>query len=168
MAPKRQRNRVSAHTLRKRVDEAMADFTRPTLDEMLKEGNRLFKPERRRRAEGTKRRVTVLRQDNPESERSSNLTLAAVLSEILLRSPRKANDPEWSFALGGRRNYVFINTSGPGVFSGGYPVWRRRKFAGCMMFSLQRKDVRRVLERFCAGRSMSDSFPEHGGEFTAY
>jgi hypothetical protein len=44
MAPRRQKNRVSAHTLRKRVDAAMTDFTRPTLDEMLEEGNRLFKP----------------------------------------------------------------------------------------------------------------------------
>jgi hypothetical protein len=104
----------------------------------------------------------------PKAAVRSNLTFATVLSEILRLSPRRPSDQEWSFVLGGRRNYVFINTSGPGLFSGGYPVWRGRKFAGCMMFSLQRKDVRRVLHNFYAGRSMSDCFPIHGGELNAY
>jgi hypothetical protein len=135
---------------------------------MLEESNRLFKPERQRRSEGARRRVGILPQDHPEGGRSFNLTFSAVLSEILRLSPRKPGDQEWSFLLGGKRDYIFINTSGPAVFSGAYPVWRGRKFAGCVMFSLRRRDVRLVINRFYAGRSMRDCFPKRGGEFRPY
>jgi hypothetical protein len=168
MAPKHGKSRESSRTYRERLTAALADFTPPSLDEMLEESNRLFKPERRRRAEGTRRRVGIVPQDDPEGGHSFNLTVPALLAEMVRLTPRKPSDRKWSFVLGGTRNYIFFNSSGPGVFSGGYPVWRGRKFAGCMMFSLRRKDVRRVLHNFYAGRSMSDCFPKHGGELNAY
>ena len=115
-----------------------------------------------------KQSVVVVCQDDPSDEHSSNQTLAALLSDIRRRRPRSDEDPDWVFVLGGKRDYISIQTQGPSQFSGQHPVWRGRTFAGCMSFDLRWADVGRVLERVYDGLPMADCFAGHAGSFAPY
>jgi hypothetical protein len=204
MTPKKTKHNRRARTFEEKLKAAMADYTPPTLEEMIDEGNRLFKPKRRvgqarsasagpKRPARTKRRnssarvsrpgqsarqiakgagarrpVGILPQEDPDAARSSSLTLPVLLDEIRKKRPRQDNDPEWSFVLGGTRHYFFINTSGPGVFSGGCPRWRAGRFEGCTMFKLGWPDVRKILEKYYKRRRIQDCFAGYQGTFEEY
>jgi hypothetical protein len=201
MVSKKKKGRAEAQAFREKLDAAMAGYTRPTLEEMVTAGDRLFKEPRpqnkaRRRSAGVsakagstkiaksaataaarhadgagpqaKHKVVVLRQDDPTDEQSSTQTLAALLSDIRRRRPRRDEDPDWVFVVGGKRDYISIQTQGPGEFSGQHPVWRGRTFEGCMSFDLRWADVGRVLERVYEGLPMPAWFAGHAGSFAPY
>jgi hypothetical protein len=178
---KKLKNRARSHALRQQMDAALADFSPPTLEEMLEEGNRLFKPEprvprtrrtpkasRTRDPRGTKRRVTVFRQDNPKGERTADYTRAGLLAAIRRKRPRRKSKPDWMFSLGDKRHSISIGTDGPRAFSGQYPVWRGRAFAGCMLAALGWADVRMIIEKFYEGRAVHRCFGRIERTFVPY
>lgn len=181
MISKKLKTRARAHALREQMNAALADFSPPTLEEMVEEGNRLFKPEprvpparRTRKASTTRdprstmRRVTAFRQDNPEGERIADYTRAGLLAAIRRRRPRRRSDPDWIFSLGDKRHSISIGTDGPAAFSGQYPVWRGRTFAGCMLAALDWADVRIVIEKFYEGRAAHHCFGRIRRAFVPY
>jgi hypothetical protein len=103
---------------------ALADFSPPTLEEMVEvpRARRIPTAKRTRETQGTRRRVTVFRQDNPEGERTADYTRADLLAAIRKRRPRRREDPDWMFSLGDKRHSISIGTDGPVAFSGQYPV----------------------------------------------
>lgn len=181
MITKKMKNRAAAHALREQMNAALADFSPPTLEEMVEEGNRLFKPEARvsqarrtpkasrtRDPRSTKRRVTVFRHDNPDGERTADYTRAGLLAAIRRRRPRRRSDPDWMFSLGDKRQSISIGTDGPAAFSGQYPVWRGRTFAGCMLAALDWANVRMIIEKFYEGRAAHHCFGRIERAFVPY
>ena len=166
----KQKDRPSKWSYRKQLREAMADFTRPTLEEMLKEGKTLFN---RRRPSKKSRRpsklpVIVVRLDNLENERSSAQTLPELLWDIRRALPRRRADADSIFCVGGRRTYIAVTTLGRAKFSVQYPIWRGRRFQGGMLFSLQWADVEAVLRKFYDGCTLDACFAGYVGYFAAF
>lgn len=120
------------------------------------------------KARRAKHPVTVFRHDNPAGERTSNMTLTAVLSDIRRRRPRHDSDPNWTFSPGGAREYITINTDGPLAFGGQHPVWRGRTIRGCMVFQLTWDNVQSVLEKFYDGYQAAECFAGLDGSFAQY
>jgi hypothetical protein len=140
---------------------------------MVEAGQRLFKPTRSRTkahtpSRRTRRRVSFFPHDNPGDEQTSNQTLTDLLSTIRRKRPSAEANSAWTFVVGGKRDYVAINTQGPRAFSGQYPVWSGRTFKGSMLYQLEWSNVRTVLEKFYDGCRSGDCFAEGEGSFVRY
>jgi hypothetical protein len=189
-APRKQKEDASLRAFKKRLETVLAGYTPPTLEEMLKQGEKLFGPRPRSRKSATPgkagperrgaavrgrpyattrtRSVNVVRHDNPEDGRSTTQTLPALLSNIKRALPRRRSDPDITFCVGGKRTYLCVATQGPTEFSGQYPVWRGQRFEGCILFSLRWADVRAILRKFYEDRGLTDCFTGHDGSFSPY
>lgn len=91
-----------------------------------------------------------------------------LLSSIRRKRPRDEADSDWTFVVGGKRDYVAISTQGPGAFYSQYPVWSGRTFKGCVRCSLEWSDVRTVLANFYHGHRGANCFAEREGSFVPY
>lgn len=84
--------------------------------------------------------------------------------------PEHIEDPDRTFMIGGKREYLAISTSGPDHFNGQHPLWGGKgKFEGAMMFDdLTFDEVRQILEKFYAGRRAEGCFAPFYGHFQFY
>lgn len=114
--------------------------------------------------DGQPRDVGLLRHDTLEEE-TYVWTLAQLLAAVRKRRPRRNGDPDWTFLVGDRPEYLAISTAGPRAFIGQHPVWGEGEtFEGNMMFDGLRWDnVGDIFEMFYRGRMAETCFaPYHG------
>jgi hypothetical protein len=105
--------------------------------------------------------VDLYRHDTGEVHRVV-WRLPTLLAAIRRRRPRKAGDPEWSFAVGPPRHGLVVMTDGPGRFHA------QRALRGddgliaevTAIDDLTLHDVERMLGSFYAGEPL-DSRPAH-------
>ena len=101
---------------------------------------------------------------------SHRWALDHLLVMIERHRPKHIEDPDRTFMISGKREYLAISTSGPDHFNGQHPLWGDKgKFEGAMMFDdLSLDAVRQILEKFYAGRRAEGCFAPFYGHFQFY
>jgi len=113
--------------------------------------------------------VSLYCHDTEEAE-AHRWPLDQLLVMIELHRPEHVEDPDRTFVIGGKREYLAISTCGPDHFKGQHPLWGEKgKFEGAMLFDdLTLADVRQILEKFYAGRRAEGCFAPFYGHFQFY
>jgi hypothetical protein len=122
-----------------------------------------------RPSSGARKVVSVYFHDT-EGGQKHRWPLNHLLAMIQRHRPDQTNDPDRTFIVGGKREYLAISTAGPDHFKGQHPLWGdKAKFEGAMMFDdLTVDDVRQILEKFYAGRTAEGCFAPYHGHFQFY
>jgi hypothetical protein len=113
--------------------------------------------------------VTVYFHDTERYE-THRWPLHHLLVVIERHRPASIADPDRTFIIGGKHEYIAISTCGPEHFNGQHPLWGERgKFEGAMMFDhLTREEIREILEKFYSGRRAEGCFAPFYGHFQTY
>ena len=122
------------------------------------------------RPESSVRKVVSVYFHDTERGETHRWPLVRLLVTIECHRPAHTEDPDRSFTVGGRREYLAISTCGPEHFRGQHPLWSEQgKFEGAMMFDdLTFDEVREILEKFYAGRRAEGCFAPFYGRFQFY
>lgn len=120
-------------------------------------------------ASSARKVVTVYFHDT-ERDEEHRWPLNHLLVMIERHRPEHIEDPDRTFIIGGKQEYLGISTCGPDHFKGQHPLWGEQgKFEGAMMFDdLTFDEVRQILEKFYAGRRAEGCLAPFYGHFQFY
>ena len=117
--------------------------------------------------ESTVRKVVTVCFHDTERGETHRWPLGQLLTTIERHRPAYIEDPDRTFMVGGKHEYLAISTTGPDRFGGQHPLWGEQgKFEGAMMFDdLTFDEVREILEKFYSGRRAEGCFAPFYGHF---
>lgn len=116
------------------------------------------------------RKTVSLYFHDTERDEGHRWTLEHLLAMVQRHRPEHVEDPDRTFIIGGKHEYLAVSTCGPDHFKGQHPLWGEQgKFEGAMMFDdLTFEEVREILEKFYAGRRAEGCFAPFCGHFQFY
>ena len=118
----------------------------------------------------TVRKVVTVYFHDTERHEAHRWPLDHLLVVIERHRPASVEDPDRTFIIGGKHEYIAISTCGPEHFKGQHPLWGEQgKFEGAMIFDdLTWDEVREILEKFYSGRRAEGCFAPFYGHFQVY
>lgn len=122
------------------------------------------------RTVSARRKVITVYFHDTERHETHRWPLPHLLGVIERHRPASIADPDRTFIIGGKREYIAISTCGPEHFNGQHPLWAERStFEGAMMLDdLSWDEVREILEKFYSGRRAEGCFAPFYGHFQIY